>query len=243
MAASPEPSQAWFESPLGQALLAQEAASMSSALEMVFGVQAVQVGAWGPPRLFLDHARTRRAALLAAPGQAGAASYASPAALPLQSDSIDAMLLPHTLEYAPDPHAVLREAGRVLLGEGELLVLGFEPLGSWSLRHALSPQGFPPGLLRRLSARRLADWLKLLGFETAAACRFLYAPPLARLQRGRTREVLEALGARVWPRLSGAYLLRARKRVIGMTPLRLRQQRTRGAVIGGLVEPAAQRAS
>jgi hypothetical protein len=48
--------------------------------------------------------------------------------------------------------------------------------------------------------------------------------------------------SRAWPRLSGAYLHRARKRVYSMTPVRLRN-RLRTAVIGGLTEPAARRAS
>ena len=50
------------------------------------------------------------------------------------------------------------------------------------------------------------------------------------------------MGRRAWPRFSGAYLLRARKRVHSMTPVRMRK-RLRTAVIGGLAEPAARRVS
>ncbi len=152
------------------------------------------------------------------------------------------MLLPHTLEFAPDPHEVLREAARVLTGEGELVVLGFEPLGSWSLRMPSRRGGCPPGLCRTISAPRLADWLKLVGFEVGAAERYLYAPPLASLRTGKARGFFERLGRRAWPRFSGAYLLHARKRVHSMTPVRLRK-RLRTAVIGGLAEPAARRVS
>ena len=131
------------------------------------------------PDTFLALWRARAAAaLVAMPGAPGAALIAEPAALALQSDSVDVMLLPHTLEFEPDPHEVLREVVRVLRGEGELLVLGFEPLGSWSLRNAFTRGGCPPGLRRTISESRLADWLKLLGFEVGAAQRFLYAPPL-----------------------------------------------------------------
>ncbi len=234
--------QDWFQSPLGRALLQQEADIVAAALERVFGVQGLQVGGWGPPDLFLTHARTRRAALVASPGTQGAVLSCEAWALPLQSDSVDAMLLPHTLEFSTDPHEVLREAGRVLSPEGELLVLGFEPLGTWGWRHALSPTGFPPGLCRSLTAGRLADWLKLLGFEVGKTERFLYTPPMARLQRGRARELFEYAGQRLWSRLSGAYLLRARKRVHGMTPIRMRF-RMRTAVVGGMPEPAARQSA
>src|SRR5262245_45384916 len=207
-------------------LLEQEHALVAAALECAFGLHCLQVGAWGAPASFLARARTRRTALIAGRARPGAALVADPAALALQSDSVDVMLLPHTLEFAREPHEVLREAGRVLTGEGELVVLGFEPLGSWSLRNRFTRGGFPPGLSRTLPVYRLSDWLKLLGFEVGAAQRFLYAPPAARLQRGR----FERLGRSAWPRFSGAYLLHARKRVYSMTPVRLRN-RLRTAVI------------
>ena len=231
----------WLAGPLGQMLLEQERAHVASSLECAFGLHCVQIGGWGEPDAFLALARTRRAALVALPGVPGAALIAEPAALPLQSDSVDVMLLPHTLEFEPDPHEVLREVGRVLRGEGELLVLGFEPLGAWALRDLFTRGGCPPGLKRKISESRMADWLKLLGFEVGAAERFLYAPPLRSLHSGKARSWLERIGRRAWPRFSGAYLLHARKRVHSLTPVRLRS-RLRTAVIG-VAEPAARRAS
>ncbi|MGB5133363.1 MAG: methyltransferase domain-containing protein [Steroidobacteraceae bacterium] len=231
----------WLAGPLGQMLLEQERACVGSSLECAFGLHCVQIGAWGEPDAFLAQARTRRTALVAMPGTPGAALIAEPSALALQSDSVDVMLLPHTLEFEPDPHEVLREVGRVLRGEGELLVLGFEPLSSWSLRNAFTRGGCPPGLKRTISESRLADWLKLLGFEVGAAERYLYAPPIRALHTGKARGWLERIGRRAWPRMSGAYLLHARKRVHSMTPVRLRT-RMRTAVIG-VAEPAARRAS
>lgn len=227
----------WLATPLGQMLLAQERTIVAAALECAFGLYCVQVGSWGGPDEFLATARTRRRGLVTERPTPGAVLVSELPALALQSDSVDVMLLPHTLEFVEDPHELLREAGRVLAGEGELIMLGFEPLGTWALRHALTHGGHPPGLRRTYSGRRLTDWLRLLGFEVGRAERFLYAPPFARLQAGRTGALLEQLGRAAWPRLSGAYVLRARKRVYTMTPVRLRQ-RLRTAVIGGLVEPA-----
>lgn len=242
MAAHAPDLDAWLAGPLGAMLLEQEQAVVADSLECAFGLHCLQVGAWGEPDRFLALARTRCAALIAGHAAAGAALVAEPEALPLQSDSVDVMLLPHTLEFAPDPHEVLREAGRVLTGEGELVVLGFEPLGSWSFRHDFTRGGFPPGLCRTISAQRLTEWLKLVGFEVGAAERYLYVPPLAGLRTSKARGMLERIGRRAWPRFSGAYLLHARKRVHSMTPVRLRK-RLRTAVIGGLVEPAARRVS
>lgn len=233
---------AWLAGPLGSLLFDQERAIVAGSLECAFGLHCLQIGAWGAPDTFLARARTRRAALVASRAGPGIGLVADPAALPLQSDSVDVMLLPHTLEFAPDPHEVLREAARVLTGEGELLVLGFEPLGSWALRNIFTRGGSPPGISRTIAATRLADWLKLVGFEVGPAERCLYAPPLASLRTAKARGFLERFGRLAWPRFSGAYLLHARKRVHTMTPVRMRQ-RMRTAVIGGLAEPAARRVS
>lgn len=232
--------EAWLAGPLGSLLLEQERAVVATTLECAFGLHCLQIGAWGPHDTFLACARTRRAALVTSRPVEGAALVAEPAALALQSDSVDVMLLPHTLEFAPDPHEVLREAARALAGEGELVVLGFEPLGSWNVRNAFTRGGSPPGIARTILATRLADWLKLVGFEVGPPERYLYAPPFPGL--GTARGFLERMGRRAWPRFSGAYLLRARKRVHSMTPVRMRK-RLRTAVIGGLAEPAARRVS
>jgi len=231
----------WFDGPLGGMLIEHERAIVERSLECAFGLHCLQVGSWGAPDTFLSLARTRRAALIAGPGS-GAALVAEPSALALQSDSVDVMLLPHTLEFSREPHEVLREVARVLTGEGELFVLGFEPLGGWSLRNHFTPGGFPPGIARTIPAHRLADWLKLTGFEVETTERYLYVPPFAGLRSGRAAGFFERIGRRAWPRLSGAYLLRARKRVYSMTPVRLRS-RVRTAAIGGLAEPAARQAS
>ena len=229
----------WLEGPLGRALLAHERAATAEALECVFGVQCLQVGAWGPAGLFLGEARTQRRVLLGAHDALAAGVRSCPSQLPIRSDSIDALLLPHTLEFEDHPHEMLREAYRVLVAEGRLVILGFEPLGGWALRHRLSSGGFPPGLGRLLSERRLADWLQLLGFEVGPARRFLYTLPIARLQAGRGSASLGRLGRALWPRLSGAYLLMAIKHVRALTPMRL-QFRRAPAVLGGLAEPTSR---
>ncbi len=43
------------------------------------------------------------------------------AALPFAAASLDLVVLPHTLEFSADPHAVLREVERVLVPEGRVV--------------------------------------------------------------------------------------------------------------------------
>jgi SAM-dependent methyltransferase len=167
--------------------------------------------------------------------------FAKASELPVASDSIDAVLLPHTLEFEPDPYAVLREVERVLVGEGHLLVLGFRPLGAWGLRHRMVVGGFPPGLARLLSEGRLRDWLALLAFEVISVKRFLHRLPVSPASLAEARARAAAGEWRV-PIPSCAYLLKARKRVYTLTPVR-KLKRERRSLVGGLVEPTTRQSS
>lgn len=171
---------AWLSTLTGRNLLREEVRQVRRALDSIFGDQFVQIGAWGDAGLFRRLARTRRAHVIAAEPMAGADAISAPDAMAVASDSIDAVLLPHTLELADDPHAVLREVDRILRPDGNLVVLGFNPWGWWGARHALSRQGFPPGAQRMISDGRVCDWLRLLDFRVNHAAFYYFVPPLIR---------------------------------------------------------------
>lgn len=230
----------WWSSPLGRALLAAESELLGAALEDVFGWELLQVGAWGTARELLAGSRARRQSLVSLPAFAGGADIlARPSQLPLISDCIDAALLPHTLEFAPDPYAILREVDRVLVGEGQLLVLGFHPWSLWGMRARWSRAGFPPGMRRVLSQRLLREWLVLLGYEVVLEQRYLYLGPWSRgLASGEGTGRMLRPGL-TYPLPAGAYLLKARKRVYTVTPVRPRL-REKSAAIGGLVKPTTR---
>lgn len=243
----------WLRGPVGQRIYALERKYIGEALQQVFGWELVQIGCWDSAHEddegLLAESRTQHKTLLArqldglaqaaAPKQGRIARVVSRLdALAIASDSVDAVLLPHTLEQAADPHAVLREAERILMGDGQLIVVGFRPLSLWGLRHLLARRGYPPGAEQLLGEWRVRDWLKLLGFEIVDARRFLFTGPWGSADP-HSQRFFEIIGRRLWPFLAGAYLLKARKRVYSMTPIRL-TWRKRTSVVGGLAEPAAR---
>ncbi|HTC38404.1 MAG TPA: methyltransferase domain-containing protein [Steroidobacteraceae bacterium] len=221
----------WFEGPLGVRVLREEAALATLALDTVFGFELLQVGAWGPARHLLSGARTQHTTLLAPELSAGVTLCAPLDTLPFRSDSIDAILLPHTLELVEDPYAVLREAERVLTGEGCLMICGFNPFSGWGARRLFGRYfgrpAFPPHTQRMLSERRLRDWVALLGFDVDSVHGYLgFLPMKGGLSEVHPRRALTA----------GAYLLKARKRVPTLTLIRPRR-RVRQRVLVGAAEP------
>jgi SAM-dependent methyltransferase len=161
--------------------------------------------------------------------------------LPFASATVDVMVLPHVLEYEANPHQVLREANRVLVPYGTLIILGFNPWSFWGLwRLLLYRWGRMPWRGRFYSLTRIQDWLALLGFETVKLRYFLFRPPLQNPKLMRRLHLLEGIGRRWCPFLAGGYLIVAKKQVMRLNPVDPLWCEKSGLEISGLAEPAAQ---
>ena len=238
---------------MGQTVLQAESELMAEALDDVFGWELLQIGLWGPRTSLLSGCRTRRHAVVASGRTAQSdGSAEAPVAdadivarlsqLPIANGAVDAVVLPHTLEFETDPYALVREADRVLAGEGQFIVLGFRPLSLWGFRSRAISRGYPPGLKRMLGAGRIADWLELLGYDVTLTRHYLFAPPWGGSvpRAGEPSPLLRRGWLKPWP--AGAYLIKARKRVYTLTPIRPKL-RERPQPIGGLVKPTTPRQS
>jgi SAM-dependent methyltransferase len=233
----------WLGTGLGQAVLQAESELMSEALDDVFGWELLQLGTWGTRNRLLAGCRTRRHAVIADCRGHSADTYiaARLSQLPIANGAVDAVVLPHTLEFETDPYAVVREADRVLAGEGQLVVLGFRPFSLWGFRSRAISRGYPPGLKRMLGAGRIADWLELLGYDVSLTRNYLFAPPWggSAPKTGEPSALLRLGWIKPWP--AGAYLIKARKRVYTLTPLRPKIRER--APLGGLAKPTTPRQS
>lgn len=232
----------WFATSLGAALLAEESRYMDNWLPEVFGYHLVQVGNVGAGRL-LSASRIRHRCLLArCPCARGYDLVrnrisAAPEALPFAADSVDALILPHVLEFAAAPHQILREAERVLISEGRLVLFCFNPLSLWGLRRALPTRDkAPPWNGRFRTALRLKDWLALLDFEVLRHDSLYFSLPLEPRHYLRRFAWLENVGSRYWPRYGAVTVLIAKKRRPGLTPLKPAWQVPSSPLLGA-VEP------
>jgi SAM-dependent methyltransferase len=139
--------------------------------------------------------------------------------LPFASQSVDLVILPHVLEFAEEPHLILREADRVLRPEGRLIVTGFNPVSLWGLRQSVgrwSGREWLPEPAQMVTIARLRDWLKLLGLSMDEVLHGCYRPAL---RTGRWLErftFMESAGDRWWPILGAVYAVSAIKRIAGL---------------------------
>ncbi len=237
----------WLETPPGRYLLAWEQAQLDRCVVDVFGFHALQLGlpeldalrANRMPHRWLavDHSQAPRVESGTQPEVPGRATQAAAPraivlqcdfdALPFDSNSLDLVVLPHSLELARDPHQALREVERVLMPEGRAVIIGFNPGSLWALRQRLGR------MLRGLGLRagqplfmpsegefigywRLRDWLRLLSFEVEEGRFGCYRPPLTSQPWLERFGWMERTGDRWWPVLGAVYMLVAVKRVRGM---------------------------
>ena len=245
----------WLGSPLGRYLVEWEQPRFDRTVADVFGFHALQLGL---PQI--DALRTNRMPhrWVAAdslqlpdpidlpPVQEGLATLAphDPVALrcdfdalPLPSQSIDLVVLPHTLELAVDPHQPLREVERVLVPEGRVVIAGFNPASLWGLRQRasrlrgrleLGGRPFLPGAGEFIGAWRVRDWLRLLGFDVESAHFGCWRPAVANQRWLDSWAWTDRAGRRWWPVLGAVYLLVAVKRVRGMRLVGLAHRRRAG---------------
>src|SRR4051812_34772444 len=205
--------QDWFESPLGRYLLEKERAYLDDVTPDIFGFHAVQLGLPGYDLLRESRISHRmRVAHLGDPDV-----FARCHELPFATQSIDLVLLPHVLEFAEQPHAVLRGVDRVMMPGGRLIIVGFNPWSLWGLRSALgfSRQQFPWNG-HFVSLPRVKDWLALLGFDVNAGRLIAYSPPFDSEKLRRRFGFMEPAGDRWWAVGGAVYMLQAIKRVRGM---------------------------
>jgi len=205
---------AWLGSAQGRYVLDWEQRELDAAVADIFGFNALQIGL--PQCPFLRANRIPLRQTVSCLAGAGADVVCDLAALPFASSSTDLVILPHMLEFSEDPHQVLREIERILIPEGQIVVVGFNPLSLWGVHRRLRRGGDFPWNGAYLSLNRLKDWLKLLGFEVDRGTLGCYAPPLCQEKWLQRWHFIESAGRRWWGFSGGVYILRAIKRTHGM---------------------------
>jgi SAM-dependent methyltransferase len=244
--------QNWLKTPPGQYLLDWEKAQLERVVADIFGYHALQLGLpdlnalqasriphrWvaspylssGYDELAINNIATQaintpaRGENIEIKEDVKIAFYAEFEALPFAENSLDLLILPHSLELSPDPHATLREAERVLMPEGKLIICGFNPLSLWGFKqkrsHLYKRLNFGdlylPEAGEFIGYRRLRDWLRLLNFDVEPGHFGCYRPAVRSAGMLQRFAWIDKLGERYWPIFGAVYFVVAVKRVRGM---------------------------
>jgi len=152
-------------------------------------------------------------------------------ALPIASDSLDMVLLPHILDFIEQPHDLLREVERVMIPDGKLVISGINPISWFGLRKLSAKLIGNPVMSRRLiGLSRIKDWLKLIGFEVEDYCGL---------------EFIAQSEPQIWQPFASHfcshYFIIARKSVSTLTPIRPSWRTNRKLVPARFAEPGVQR--
>lgn len=213
--------QHWFDSTVGLYLREKEQALYDLAVADLFGFNALQMGC-----LQMDLLANSRM-----PHRFSAAEWCvvtqnnhlccSDDFLPFAELSLDLLLLPHRLEFSQRPHQTLREAERVLMHEGHLLISGFNPVSAWGatskLKKTLPSNATYPWSGQFIGLTRMKDWLELLSFEIISVQMTCHTPPFETVSWQHYFSFMDEWRSNI---LGGVYFIVAKKRVAGMMPIK-----------------------
>lgn len=206
---------AWLESTLGQYLLTREQAMYDAVVGDIFGFNALQLGL-----LQMDLLKNSRIPHILHVGNREGDAYCESDYLPFDECCIDLVCLPHVLEFSTNPHQTLREAERVLVPEGHLILTGFNPISAWGLKQIVTKDNNYPWHGHFFTLSRIKDWLALLGLEFVSGSMNCYEPPINDEKWLKRFTCMDKLGEKWWPMMGGLYFIVAKKRVVNMNLLK-----------------------
>lgn len=233
----------WFTTPLGESVLKTEERVLEQLLQGFFGYHLFQLSPQDKALYgssVIQH-KLKLTADLVQSGENDLAHSVDPSStvkiarqsnqlmdslasfsdeLPFADDSLDVVLLHHMLEYSSSPQRLLREAARVSLPMGQLVVVGFNPHSLWGLAKPVGKfRKKTPWTGRFVPPGQLMDWLTLLNFKIDRAHYCMYGLPSIKAT-GSLPDFSHGLSRNAnWP-FGGVYVIVARKQVGSMIKMK-----------------------
>lgn len=212
-----------YETPQGKLLQRLEERYLKRYITVSYNQSILQIGVLGWENKYIDSSLYSKYCILDIKGENNRGSvkiFGKSNQLPIQSEMVDLIILPHLLEFDANRFQTMREIERILKPEGEVIILNFNPLSIWvrlqflwNIKMSNSWRGY------FINRSRVADWLKLLNFEIKTTSEFTVDSTLTTPERFK-------LGRHAL--FSMAYAVRAVKRqytLIPFTPLKVKPPR------------------
>ena len=225
--------QDWYQTELGGELLKKQQQILEELLPSRYGQILVFSGVMAH-ELGLNRSEVARHLFLANPNQrqthlpSGEVDrptmmvQTSLQELPFATETVDVMLLHHSLDIEDNVHAALREISRVVTPGGSMIIIGFNPWSLWGMLRLLRRpmRRKSPWSSRFMSPFRVTDWLKLLDFELEGCEYSFYLPPFSRANWLHRMAAWHNLADQSLNAFGACYVLVAKKQRSCMTPIK-----------------------
>ena len=167
---------AWYQTPRGKLLKELETDYLKKAITVSCQQHILQIGGLGWESEFIDCSLYKNYTILDAKGlgcEMARKIRAKAYSLPIQTDSMDMVIVPHLLEFDTHRFQTMREIERILKPVGILVILNFNPLSFWVRYQFLWDKKLADSWGGHFIFRsRMFDWLKLLNFEVTVSSIF-----------------------------------------------------------------------
>jgi SAM-dependent methyltransferase len=208
----------WYRTALGQELISQERELISRAISGRFGTSMAQLDSGYHEALF--EKRLFGSGIIVSQLENRALCpvvCAKPESLPFEPESLDMLVMHHTLDICENPYQAVREAAIALKSGGLLIVVGFNPYSLWGLRSVIQSrkQGIGIWNSRFIRSGRVEDWMHLLDFELERHEKHGFIPPYRRMSWMKKFNFFQRIQQRIFPFTGSVYLLVGYKRVFG----------------------------
>ncbi|WP_339721813.1 methyltransferase domain-containing protein [uncultured Paraglaciecola sp.] len=215
----PSKPELWRDLPLGEELKCLIESEIAEVSRKFFGYHLIRLGNLSS-QIELSLCPIKHQINITSKQHSYSNLIASSADLPVSENSVDAFLLAHELDFAKDPHQILREVDRTIMPNGYVVITGFNPFSLCGLfKYLPINKGSVLHDARFFSCGRVKDWLQLLGFEIVDVKSLLFNELFLQ------RKLMSQSKWSDWchhylPLLTSMYIIIARKRVVPLSMIK-----------------------
>jgi SAM-dependent methyltransferase len=210
----------WLKTDSARRLLSLQSSWLQTKLRRFSGAHLMFHGL-DPKIDLLSTSPIKHAFRMALPWQAGITTDAwmISSDWPLADQSIDLVVMQHSLDFTRQPQQMIREAARTIVPSGYLIIIGFNPWSWWGGVQKTLPFSINmPWVANAVSMKRLQDWLLLLDFSIQSTETLGHLWPITLFPERVSQRIDGVLAGSLG--MGNFYMVIAQKTTLGMTSLR-----------------------
>lgn len=205
----------WYEQEPGKTILKLELTELKAQLPQLFGYYLLQIGYKLGPEILQD-CPIHNQFYLDSTLETEPSLQTTFTRLPIKPESIDAVVLMHTLEFAENPHKLLQEIYNALIPGGSLLIFGFNPHSLMGITRLWHNKATIPWHGKFISPWHLRKLLTKTKFSVGDYKTFFFRPLLQNHNNLKKLMFLETIGQFFCSYFGASYMFCCKKTCYGV---------------------------